>query len=444
MEIDLSQFKFGAYYRKSSDREDRQVQSIPDQKKELAPLIAEKKLNIIDSFEDEKSAKRPGRKDFNRLMEMIEHGKINAIVGWKINRLARNPIDGAKLQWLLQEGTLKAIVTPSKIYLPTDNVLLMAVEQGIATQFSLDLSIDVTRGMKSKVDKGWRPMRAPIGYLNDPVSLKGEKRIYKDPDRFDLVKNMWQLMLTGGYTVRQIVDIANEQWFLRTKATKKMPSHRLTIGATYKMFTRTFYYGEYTYKGENRQGKHEPMITKEQYDLVQTILGRKGKPRPHNKRLPFAGVISCGGCGSMVTPDEKHKFVKRENRVVQWIYHRCAKSKKTDCHQPQIKYEDLKEQIEKYLDAITIPPEFLNWALQVLRNNNEAEEQTRSQMIANQRKVYDECLERIQNLINFYVSPDNAKRELLTDEEYKVQKVALTLEKEIGRASCRERVLRNV
>ena len=438
MNTDLSKYKVAEYCRKSTtDTEDRQVQSIPDQQRELAPIIKEKNFKIVVRFGESQSAKTPGRPDFNQMIEMIEGGEVDAIVCWKINRLARNPIDGGRIQWLLQQGILKAIITPYKIYLPTDNVLMMGFELGQATQFSLDLSMDVSRGMKSKVEKGWRPMRAPIGYLNDPVSEKGEKRIYTDPKRFDLIKRMWQLMLSGSYTVRQIRDKANEEWGLETKATKNFPSRKLSISACYKIFTNPFYFGEYTYKGELRQGKHERMITKEEFDLVQVILGRKGKPRPKHKRLPFSGLIVCD-CGSMVVADEKHKFVKRENKIVSWIYHRCSKSKKALCGQKQIKYENLVEQIESYLDSITIPQEFLSWAIEVLRDNSAVEESTRAQMLTNQRKNYDGCLQRIQNLINLYVSTDNANRELLNENEFKTQKNLLTAEKERAEAEMRK------
>jgi len=48
----------------------------------------------------------------------------------------------------------KSIVTVNREYLPSDNTLPMAVELGMANQYSIDLGIDVTRGMKSKADKG--------------------------------------------------------------------------------------------------------------------------------------------------------------------------------------------------------------------------------------------------------------------------------------------------
>ena len=434
MEADLSKCKAAVYCRKSSDSEDRQVQSIPDQQRELAPVLKYMQLKKVVEFGESQSAKRPGRPQFNEMIAMIESGKVDVLVCWKINRLARNPIDGGKIQWLLQQGALKAIVTPSKIYLPTDNVLMMTVELGMATQYSLDLSRDVLRGMTSKVNKGSPPWKAPVGYLNDPRGLKGQKQIFVDKEKFPLVRKMWDLMLTGNYTIKAITDKAGQEWGLSNREGKP-----LSLGGGYKTFTNPFYYGEFTFKGEINIGNYEPMITKEEFDMVQKILGRAGKPRPKYKRLPFNGVINCGGCGAMVTADEKHKCIKSTGTMAQWIYHRCTRRKKdTDCHERPIKHEELLKQIEECLDSITIPPEFLHWAIEVLRENNAVEESTRAQMITNQRKTYDGCLQRIQNLINLYVSPDNAGRELLSEEEFKAQKNLLVEQKNKAEAELRK------
>ena len=38
---------------------------------------------------------------------MIESGKVDAILCWKIDRLTRNPVDGGQIQWLLQNNKIK-------------------------------------------------------------------------------------------------------------------------------------------------------------------------------------------------------------------------------------------------------------------------------------------------------------------------------------------------
>ena len=146
--------KYFVYLRKSTDTEDRQIQSIEDQKKELIKYADQFNLEIAGEFQENKSAKAPGRPEFGRMLSEINRGKANGILCWKINRLARNPVDGGEIQWLIQQGVIQSIQTPGREYKTGDNVMMMSVELGIANQFILDLSKDVKRGMQSKAEKG--------------------------------------------------------------------------------------------------------------------------------------------------------------------------------------------------------------------------------------------------------------------------------------------------
>jgi site-specific DNA recombinase len=418
--------RYLVYCRKSTDSEDRQVQSIQDQREHLEKLKHERGLKVIKLFEESMSAKKAGRPIFNEMLQMIEKGEAEGIICWKLNRLARNPIDGGRIQWLLQEGIIKSISTPGREYLPEDNTLMMAVEFGMANQFVLDLSKDVKRGMAQKVKKGWRPLRAPLGYTNDKLGEKGNKKIFSDPQKFDLVRKCWDWFLTGAYSVPMIAQKAHDELGLRGYTGKQ-----LSDSTYYKIFTNPFYYGEFVYNGEWCKGAHKTMITESEFDTAQKILGKKGQPRPKYKRLPFTGLIQCKECGGMITADEKIKTYKRTGNTAKYLYHRCTKRKKGQkCYQKPVTHQNLVEQIHEHLDSITIPQEFLKWAVDVLKENNELEENSRSKIIDLQRKNYDNCLKRIDNLINLYVSPDNTDRELLSENEFKDQKKNLVTEKE--------------
>ena len=189
-----TKIKYFLYARKSSESEDRQVQSIDDQTNRLKKLAQDLNLNIKKIYIEAKSAKKPNNRPiFDEMIQRIENGEANGILCWQINRLSRNPIDSGKTSWLLQQGILKSIQTIDRQYLPEDNVLLFSIESGVANQFILDLSKNTKRGMVSKLEKGWQTGVAPLGYLND----KENKIIIKDPERFNLIRKMWDLMLTG-------------------------------------------------------------------------------------------------------------------------------------------------------------------------------------------------------------------------------------------------------
>jgi site-specific DNA recombinase len=83
--------KFGLYARKSSESEDRQVQSIEDQLNIMTEQAKRDGLDVRIVLSESRSAKMPNnRPEFRRLLELLKSGEINAILCWQINRLSRN------------------------------------------------------------------------------------------------------------------------------------------------------------------------------------------------------------------------------------------------------------------------------------------------------------------------------------------------------------------
>src|SRR3989339_236892 len=156
------------YARKSTDVEDKQVLSIEAQLAELREIAKRDGLEIAEEFVEKRSAKMPGRPVFNEMLKRIQQGEAKGVICWKIDRLARNPVDGGQVQWLLQEGVLRHIQTHDRSHYPNDNVLMMSVELGMATEYIRQLSANTSRGLRQKARQGIYPGLAPFGYLNDP------------------------------------------------------------------------------------------------------------------------------------------------------------------------------------------------------------------------------------------------------------------------------------
>ena len=125
--------RYFLYARKSTDVEDKQILSIEAQLAELRELAKRDGLDIVEEFVEKKSAKKPGRPMFGEMMARIQKGEAQGIVCWKIDRLARNPVDGGQIQWLLQNGNIAHIRTHDRSYYPADNVLMMSVELSMET-----------------------------------------------------------------------------------------------------------------------------------------------------------------------------------------------------------------------------------------------------------------------------------------------------------------------
>ena len=409
--------KYILYARKSSESEDRQVQSIDDQVRVLKAKAKTLGLEITDVVTESKSAKAPNnRPQFDAMMSRIEDGNADGIMAWAINRLSRNPIDSARVQWLLQQGRLKSIMTYDREYQPDDNALLFSVESGIANQFIIDLRKSTMRGTQSKLEKGGVPYRAPQGYVNDRDSGFAKR----DPERYLAVRKMWDMLLSGTYTVTQIAFIASEEWGYRTRETKRTGGKKLATSTLFKMFTSPFYAGFIPYGDTNFEGKHEQMISLDEYDRAQEILGRRGKPRPQKHDFPYTGIIRCGECDCMFTAEEKRKKLAN-GTIKKYAYYHCTNKKRGNkCSQRKfMTAEHIESLIEQGISKFEILPQFKDWALEILNEDNDREIEERTKIQETQQRRLLDAERELDNLTRMRY------REQVSEEFYIAEKEEL-------------------
>jgi site-specific DNA recombinase len=307
MKNNNSTIKYILYCRKSTDTEDKQAASIEDQLEEMRGLAERMGLTIVEEITESKSAKNPeSRPGFALMLKKIEAGEANGILCWKINRLSRNPVDGGKINWLLQKSIIRHIQTYSKDYNPWDNVLMMSVEMGMSNQYSNDLSTDVRRSQRAKSARGWfAASQLPMGYKHIKEYKLGEAEIMPDPRTFDTVKVFWGLLLDGTHSVPDIERKAKNMGFVNPKG---VPYSRVTF---YNTFSNSFYAGIFLWNDEGgtkveRIGKHQLMVSEEEFNKVQMYLGTRGRPTRINKcDFALRSCISCGECGCAVTAERK-------------------------------------------------------------------------------------------------------------------------------------------
>jgi site-specific DNA recombinase len=407
--------KYITYCRKSSESEERQVLSIEAQLDELKQLAGKLHLETPEILTESRSAKHPGRPLFNEMMKKVSKGQVKGILCWKLDRLARNPIDGSALIWALDQGKISEIITPSGTFKNNSNdKFLMQLEFGMAKKYVDDLSDNVKRGNRAKLERGWLPGLPPLGYLNEPK----ERTIVKDLERFTLVRKMWDLLLQG-VRPSKILKIANEEWGLRTRTLHKSGGRPLCLSEVYKMLGDPFYYGLIERKEGVYQGKHEPMITQDEYWRVQDILGRRGRPRPQTHEFAYTGLIRCGECGCMVTAEEKY------NRFgSHYVYYRCTKKKRnTVCRQRYVNLKKLEAQIMECLGKLHVPDHLLRIAIEYLESEAKEEIGNAVHINGSQEKALRDCEKRLENLNQMRL------KDLIDDQEYLRDKRRLLDEK---------------
>ena len=346
-----NKMKFVIYARKSSEGEERQAKSIGDQISIMKEIAEKNQIEVIDIFQESKSAKEPGRPVFNSMIEKINDHNADGILCWKLDRLARNPVDAGTIQWLLQKGIIKKIKAYDREYIPEDNVVMACLEFGMANQYIRDLSNNVKRGLIEKAKRGEYPSRSPVGYLTDHKT----RQIILDGDKWKYVEETFRLYATGLYSIETIANQMNEEGFRTVGEKKFFPS------GIHRMLTNPIYHGWFHWKGQLYKGVHPAIISKNIFDKVQEVLFSKTHDKRNNIcEFTFRGFLTCGECGLKITAETK----KGHN------YYRCTKSKGTEnCSQKYIREEVLIEEIKRNLSRYKVDNELLDIAIQSAKEN---------------------------------------------------------------------------
>lgn len=396
------------YARKSSESEDRQADSIPAQLDALHGLATQKKLNVIEQFTESRSAKAPGqRKEFERMLETIDKNEeIKGIVCWKLNRLSRNPIDTGKLQWMLQQGKIKEIVTPNKTYTIIDSDLVMGVEGAMANRFITDLREDTARGIQRKLDKGHAPIFAPTGYKNDIYKRQGEKTISGDRKNFDLMREIFRLAMTGRFTTNALYKNALDMGLTNSK------DNPVSRSQMYDILRNPFYCGKFIYGNKLYQGAHKPMITENEFDGLQEILDGRTVTQKITQDFILRGFVKCGYCGYQII-GERH--TKKSGLVFEY-YTCCMRKKGKKCLQPYVRSELLEEQFLSFLSKIRLSESFVKWAIKWLRSAELQDNEVRKKQLELHTKEYDGLGNQINKLM------DKLTQDTIGDQEYLAHK----------------------
>ena len=414
--------KYAAYIRKSSESKEKQALSIQSQREKLQEEFP--KLEIIKWIEEEKSAFKPyNRPKFTQMMELVHEGKIEGVVSWHPDRLSRNEIDAGNITYALRSGALKDLKFASYNFtISPEGIQQLQNSLSSSQYYSAKLGVDVKRGLADKLKMGRMPGLAPIGYTNTKLATRGDNKIIEDLERFNIVHEMWNLMLTGNYSVPQVRDIATYKFGLLTPKKKKIGGKPIGYTSAYNMFGNIFYTGNFMYRGIIQPGDHKPMITLAEFDRVQSLLKEHGNPRPKNHEFAYGcGAFICGECGRSIVGIEKIKFIKSQQITKSYTFYLCGHKKSVIyCSQKHnINEIKLEEQIEKEINDRLVDEEFLHWALEVMRDNDIEEVRTEGDIKGGVLKTLESKQEELKKLIQM------AAKGFISEEEFKESRAEL-------------------
>ncbi len=341
--------KYCLYARKSTESEERQVLSIDSQIKEMLQLADREGLEVVTMKRESHSAKETGQRPvFNEIVDELREGKFNGILTWAPDRISRNAGDLGKIVDLMDAGKLAEIRTFSQTFTNNPNEKFLLMILGSQAKLENDnRGINVKRGQRTRVEMGLWPNMAPTGYLNQKRMDKKCELII-DPDRAPIIKKMFEKVAYEKWSGRKVYH-----WLKFELNFKTVGNKNLALGNIYRILQNPFLYGTFEYPRESGnwyQGKHEPIVTKELFELVQTQLKRDSIVRQSHE-FAFTKLMVCGLCGSGISASEKYKQLK-DGTVAKYIYYGCGRSKDRHCKGSYLREEELTEQLLELIDKI--------------------------------------------------------------------------------------------
>ena len=409
--------KYFLYARKSTEEDDKQIMSIEAQLFELREFARKENLEILEEFQESKSAKKPGRTELNKMIRKIEESEGVGILAWHPDRLARNSVDGGKIIYLVDQEKIVSLRFPTFWFEPTPQGLFMLqVAFGQSKYYSDNLVQNINRGIRQKIRRGEWLTLAPFGYVNNPRT----RNIEPHPVKSKIVVKMYKEFAKGSHTFKSISE------FLTDLGVTSRNGTPLAKSAIQSILTNRAYLGLVNHKGEYHEGRFPPILSLQMFESVQKVLERKAKPRKskikHN--FPFTGLFSCGECGSAITA----QWAKGRHGG-KYRYYRCTK-KKGNCSQGYLREVLLFAQLKERIQTFALCDEVVFKMLDQIEKWEKQENTSSQSFVQNLKDKQKENREKLDKLVSLYLDNDIEREIYLKQkEELMREKISLNSQK---------------
>ena len=383
------------------------------------------------SAHSESIKKRPV---FRQLMEDAKNDEFDIVVVHTLDRWSRNlRVTLESLANLAMHDVALVSITENIDYSTPQGRLLVQMLGSFAQFFSDMLGTHVSKGLDQRATEGLHTGGIPFGYQSCWVKEHGERTqtcetehpggIHLVPEEGEAVAEMFRRYFSGTTTLNELAVWLSDQG-LRTRNTRKLANPDGSIAQGPRLFTNAsvrvilhnaFFAGFVKHRNQIYPGAHEPLVSREMFDVVQDKLRQNSgrsmtlTSRPERQYL-LKGIIRCAYCLMPMWAQTYNSGGRyyREHRGSRGHAACPASGGSIPC-------EVADQQIGKIVEAIELGPRWEEEVLSIVSTRDEAESIREKRL-----KVQ----ERFRRLGKAYVDG------VYDDDEYRRQKRACELELE--------------
>ena len=391
------------YIRKSTDRDDRQQNSLETQITNCRRTAQANDLVVLDEIEESASAKTGGtRAWFRRMIEACEKWKVDYIIIDEPKRLSRNIPDTSKALELLETKKIKWILTTDKKILWDDISwkFFLWLELGIGKMDNEFRSKDVKNKMSTALHR-WQWLWKTVFWYRNVTIKKWHKDVKLIEEEADIVRQAF-LMRSNWKWLSEIAE------FISERSGAKWNAERVS-----KMLKNTKYYGLQKFWGEEAlldSPWYKPIISKVLFEKVNGIEKRDYKVDPELPRY-FLWILKDTEWYNLYPDKKKWKYI---------YYRTWARSS----YNINISQKKLFEEFEKHIDNYNFPLPFIRLTKATLKDYYQDKLKNREVELRETSKKLTQVDTILESLIEKYLSNDIDK------ETYEIQKVKYQNQKE--------------
>lgn len=298
------------YCRVSTEEQGSEGFSIPAQIKALKEYCLKNGIDIYNEYVDIGiSGTKEDRPQFQKMIN--EADKFDIILVHKFDRFARKIELSHRIKAQLKKHSVNVI----SITEPVEDSPIGFFQEGLlellAEYYVRNLSKEVKKGHVERASQGLYNGSLPYGYYAK------EGKLYIKEDEAKIIRLIYDMYLSGK-------GVQKISYYLQENRIMTQHNKIFQYYQVWRILQNPKYIGLIEYDGQLYEGQHEPIITKEQFNMVKKELtkrnynpnaGKSGRAVQRSKnyyRWHMIDILYCGECGG------KMRIIYHVNKSGTW------------------------------------------------------------------------------------------------------------------------------
>ncbi|MCC2086069.1 recombinase family protein [Staphylococcus haemolyticus] len=400
----------GGYIRVSTER---QVEgySIEGQITQIEQYCQFNGYELVDIYADRGiSGKSMNRPELQRMLNDAKNGKLDCVMVYKTNRLARNTSDLLTIVEELHRQNVEFFSLSERMEVKNSTGKLMLQILASFSEFERNTILEnIYTGQRQRALEGYYQGNLPLGYNNIPDN---KKELMINQHEANIVKYIFESYAKGhGY--RKIANALNHKGYVTKKG------NPFSISAITYILSNPFYIGKIQFakykdwndkrrKGLNdkpvfAQGKHTPIISQSLWDKVHSRMKQVSqKPQVHGKGTNLlTGIVHCPQCGAPMAASNTTNTLK-DGTKKRIRYYSCSNFRNKGskvCSANSVRADVIEKYVMDQILEIVKSDKVIKQVVERVNQENQVDVAALNHDIAYKQQQFDEINTKLKNLV---------------------------------------------